>query len=293
MTIDDKSDYGEEAGFRREARDAEDDEYLDNFRRRNASSSSAAAFTAHDGGLFESAFKGGFIERADALIFMGGPGMDMRGSRRWTPEAAAELARLMNLVNDAYSDADFEENTRADPQANFETRQSATLGHYLFWGRNLFPKWRKPKQHEDPRNLNKKFEKEAKAVKRAEDSLFLERLLAKEPLPAKEQQPTTHHHSLPTRKSVTFLLENYSSKESKQSKESKEAEEFVDPSSAKKRARTWLRLPGLPGGSSFTTVAGRKENEDPNERGLRGNWHGGRLKGLVRRLTGTGAGKDR
>ncbi|KAK1779849.1 hypothetical protein QBC45DRAFT_325118, partial [Copromyces sp. CBS 386.78] len=223
--------------------------------------SSSAAFTAR-GGLFESASKGGFVERADALISMGGPGMG--GSRRWTPEAAAELARLTNIANNVEK-ADFEANTST--QAKNSQTQPAKLAGQAFWGRNLFPTRRKSECDLDPRDLNREFEKEAKAAKRAENLLILEKYLL-----AKEQPPT---HLLPTRKSVTFLLGNYSSKESRASKEP----------CAKKRAKTWPRLTG---GSLFTIAEREKENENPNGKGSGGNSHRETFKTLVRRLTGTG-----
>ena len=294
LTIDDQSDYGEEAKARRAARDVEDDEYLDVLRRTGFSSAALHV----TGGLFESGLHGGLVERADALISMGGPGMGMSGSRRWMPEAAAELAILTNMVNVTDSKADLETSTistHSNPETKPETR-SAKLRHHLFWGRNLFPSRRKSEQHEDdPRDFNREFEKEAKAAKRADELLFPEKFLARD---QPQEFAFATHSSLPAGKTKTGFgfMSLGSSKESKASKE---------PNAKKrteKRARTWHGLSVGSSGSLLDLMAG-KENEDPNVGhprgssvgnlggssggGSKGGSKGQGLKGLVRRMTGS------
>lgn len=166
MSIDNDeiySDYGDEADARREVRDAADDAYLEMLRSIGFSSTPFYAY----GGLFESAFKSGFIERADALVSIGGPGMGRSG--KWTAEAKFELANVGTLA-------------------------------YNFC-RNLFPTRHEHSEfehrEEDPRAFNRTFEKEAKEAKRVENLAVLEKLIGKG-----HDQHGTHHHSLLARKTV-------------------------------------------------------------------------------------------
>ncbi|EAA29299.1 hypothetical protein GE21DRAFT_6938 [Neurospora crassa] len=185
----------------------------------------SATFNAH-GGLFESAFQGGFSERADAIISIEGPGMG--GDRQWPIEATFELAKVTNSDNIAHLDAHPEERQHTGMMDNIRWRNA-----------NLFLARKKgdPDYDLDPREFNRQFGKQAREAEQAEEEAAkqaeeeaarkrAEALLAFEKLyvlPRENLQPSrfakelSTTHSRPARTNSYFFDTFASSKKPKES----------------------------------------------------------------------------
>ncbi|KAK3501971.1 hypothetical protein B0T13DRAFT_487919 [Neurospora crassa] len=177
----------------------------------------SATFNAH-GGLFESAFQGGFSERADAIISIEGPGMG--GDRQWPIEATFELAKVTNSDDIAHLDAHPEEGQHTGMMDNIRWRNE-----------NLFLARKKGDSDYDldPRNFNRQFVKQAREAKQAEEEAARKRaeaLLAFEKLyvlPREDLQPSrsakelSTTHSRPARTKSYFFDTFASSKKPKES----------------------------------------------------------------------------
>ncbi|EGO61568.1 hypothetical protein NEUTE1DRAFT_14524, partial [Neurospora tetrasperma FGSC 2508] len=184
----------------------------------------SATFNAH-GGLFESAFQGGFSQRADAIISIGGPGMG--GDRQWTSETTCELAMVVGGTlgrgnqDIAHLDANPEEGKHTGPMDNIPWRN-----------KNLFLARKRGDPDYlydlDPRDFNRRFEEQARAAKQAEEEaarkraealLAFEKLyvLAREDLqPLRSAKELSTTHSWPARTKLYFYDTFASSKKSKE-----------------------------------------------------------------------------
>ncbi|KAK3498896.1 uncharacterized protein B0T23DRAFT_400613 [Neurospora hispaniola] len=183
----------------------------------------SATFNAH-GGLFESAFQGGFSQRADAIISIGGPGMG--GDRQWTSETTCELAMVVGgtLVDQDIAHLD------ANPE---EGKHTKTMDNIRWRNKNLFLARKRGDPDYlydlDPRDFNRRFGEQARAAKqteeeaarkRAEARLAFEKLyvLAREDLqPLRSaKEPSTTHSTWPARTKSYFYDTFTSSKKSKE-----------------------------------------------------------------------------
>lgn len=199
---------------------------------------SLTQFYAH-GGLFESAFRAGFVDQTNALVSIGGPGMGSNG--KWTAEAAAELANV------------------------------GTLAHRLC--RNLFPARQHSGSDQDAGAFNRKFENEAKEAKRAENLAALEKMIT-----SQEISTTKEHLGLKLLHAARTGLVSLDTSKGSKSKD------------MARRARTSHGRSFFPAMKVDQTKK-RKENEVPNGKNEQRDSHGEKLKGLVRRVTGSWRGR--